>query len=129
MYKHLSPSELEFSKTVMNVFSQAIEFKFRGYIKEVDFLDYVQYEVGDRVDNHYVMFGCRYREDLGQIVISGRIYDENSKIIKRKRVVISEKVLCIYDKDFNITYNKVCDSTIKTLLGSYIELIYTTLFI
>ena len=130
LYDNLLQDELAFAEIMMYVFTQEVYRKFNRHEKLVDFKDVVQFEVGDRLeDNAYVMVGCRYRPDNGEIIFNGRLYREDGSILKRKRIAVSEKTFSIIDEDYKIRYNQDCDSVIKTLVGAYIEIIYTTLFL
>lgn len=130
MYSYLSTDELVFATKVMNIFSCEVEQKFKDYKREVDFYDVRQYEVGERLENgEYIMIGCRYRQDTGEVIFTGRAFSEVGEILKRKRIAVDEKTFCVFGEDHEILYNKDCDSVIRTVIGAYIELIYTGLFL
>lgn len=131
LYKDFLQDELAFSEVMMNVFSQEVYLKFGTNVtKEVDFKDVVHFEIGDKQDdNSYVMLGCRYRPDKGEVIFNGRLYSEEGCILKRKRIAVSENTFSYIDDNSHIRYNMDCDNEIKTLVGAYLDIIYTTLFI
>lgn len=131
LYKDFLQDELAFSEVMMNVFSQEVYLKFGTNVtKEVDFKDVVHFEIGDKQDdNSYVMLGCRYRPDKGEVIFNGRLYSEGGCILKRKRIAVSENTFSYIDDNSHIRYNMDCDNEIKTLVGAYLDIIYTTLFL
>lgn len=130
LYENFLQDELAFSEVMMYVFSQEVYRKFNHHKKLVDFKDVVQFEVGDKLeDNAYIMVGCRYRPDRGEFSFNGRLYREDGSILKRKLIAVNEKTFSIINEDYHIRYNQDCDSIIKTIVGAYIEIIYTTLFL
>lgn len=126
---NLEQDELKLAEIVTELFEQEIARKFSKWGIVFDYPDCKMYEVGGKIDEHYVVLGIRYRTDNGEFVIRGQLFNEQDQILKRKRMVINEKTLATLDDDYKLHFNEACRQQIKVLLGAYIEIAYTTLFI